>query len=224
MKFNKLLSALAIGTAMFTAAPTFAAQVVGLPELTNTGNCYPFGCSYSGEYQQVYDAAAFSAPITIYGLEFYNTSYSAGATSLNSGNWSIALSTTAASPSTLDATFANNIGGDNTAVFNGNLAQSWAFGNTLVINFQTPFAYNPNSGNLLMDVNVNGASQTGAGVYFNASNSQLLGRNYGSTEYSYGLVTGFITTPVPEPETYALLLAGLGVMGAFARRRKEKQA
>ena len=29
---------------------------------------------------------------------------------------------------------------------------------------------------------------------------------------------------VPEPETYAMLLAGLGVMGAVARRRKAKQA
>jgi hypothetical protein len=31
-------------------------------------------------------------------------------------------------------------------------------------------------------------------------------------------------TPVPEPETYAMLLAGLGLMGAIARRRKNKQA
>jgi len=29
-----------------------------------------------------------------------------------------------------------------------------------------------------------------------------------------------ITTPVPEPETYAMLVAGLGVMGFVARRRK----
>lgn len=31
-------------------------------------------------------------------------------------------------------------------------------------------------------------------------------------------------THVPEPETYALMLAGLGVIGTIARRRKTKQA
>ena len=34
--------------------------------------------------------------------------------------------------------------------------------------------------------------------------------------------TGSISvTPVPEPESYAMLLAGLGVMGAIARRRNK---
>jgi PEP-CTERM motif len=32
------------------------------------------------------------------------------------------------------------------------------------------------------------------------------------------------TAPVPEPETYAMLMAGLGVMGAVARRRKQQSA
>jgi len=31
-----------------------------------------------------------------------------------------------------------------------------------------------------------------------------------------------VTAPVPEPETYAMLLAGLGLLGVVARRRKQK--
>ncbi|MBK9347554.1 MAG: PEP-CTERM sorting domain-containing protein [Burkholderiales bacterium] len=39
---------------------------------------------------------------------------------------------------------------------------------------------------------------------------------------SYGGNIG--VTAVPEPETYAMLLAGLGLMGAIARRRNNKAA
>lgn len=35
---------------------------------------------------------------------------------------------------------------------------------------------------------------------------------------------GLQVAAVPEPETYAMLLAGLGVMGAIARRRKQNAA
>ena len=37
--------------------------------------------------------------------------------------------------------------------------------------------------------------------------------------FSAGEVRGFLA-PVPEPETYALMLAGLGVLGLAARRRR----
>ncbi len=30
-----------------------------------------------------------------------------------------------------------------------------------------------------------------------------------------------VTSPVPEPETYAMMLAGLGLMGAIVRRRNK---
>jgi len=42
-----------------------------------------------------------------------------------------------------------------------------------------------------------------------------------------GAVSGnlfMIATPVPEPESYALFLAGLGLMGAIAKRRASKNA
>jgi probable HAF family extracellular repeat protein len=39
-----------------------------------------------------------------------------------------------------------------------------------------------------------------------------------------GGIHALLLTPVPEPETYALLLAGLGLMGFMVRRRKQKTA
>ena len=33
-----------------------------------------------------------------------------------------------------------------------------------------------------------------------------------------------VPPPIPEPETYAMMLAGLGLMASVARRRKTKQA
>lgn len=42
--------------------------------------------------------------------------------------------------------------------------------------------------------------------------------------YSIDNVSLVATAPVPEPETYAMMLAGLGAVGFMARRRKFKQA
>lgn len=40
-----------------------------------------------------------------------------------------------------------------------------------------------------------------------------------NTMYALAVRTGNVAAPIPEPETYALLLAGLGLMGGIARRR-----
>jgi hypothetical protein len=37
---------------------------------------------------------------------------------------------------------------------------------------------------------------------------------------STGSFAGTVTATVPEPETYAMMLAGLGALGFLARRRK----
>jgi len=44
--------------------------------------------------------------------------------------------------------------------------------------------------------------------------TDILMDGYAKVTYTYTIA------PVPEPETYAMLLAGLGLMGAVARRRK----
>lgn len=55
------------------------------------------------------------------------------------------------------------------------------------------------------------------------TSSQAIVIGFGPNAYNVGINhINFSVTAVPEPETYAMLLAGLGVMGAFARRRKQR--
>jgi hypothetical protein len=218
---------------LLAALPAAADIIIGFPPDSGTGNRYPFGSAYSGEYQQVYSHTQFSGPITITNLEFYNTEYNSGATAMNSGNWMISLSTTSADWNTLSPTYANNIGANNTLVFNGNLYQPWAFGNTLQIILSTPFTYDPAAnGNLLMDVFVSGASAPGGYIYFDTNGwndgglytNTFLGRVYGSGGVSsgYGLMTGFSTgaTGIPEPGLTGVLALALAGMGIAIRRRR----
>jgi len=55
---------------------------------------------------------------------------------------------------------------------------------------------------------------------FSFTYTPMLGGNQGVADEAWKLNSATISAAVPEPESYAMLLAGLGLMGAVARRRK----
>lgn len=69
-----------------------------------------------------------------------------------------------------------------------------------------------------MDVWSISADNLAAGDYYLQVNGTLVS----DTGASFG--GAVMLAPVPEPETYGMMLGGLGVLGFLARRRKAKQA
>lgn len=110
----------------------------------------------------------------------------------------------------LSATFANNLGADNSTVFDGAITLASANlpgpGNTklfdIVINLTTPFLYDPGKGNLLLELRNFGTGFTGFIDLTASPTTQLVfadnapNATTGSVQ-GFGLVTRF--TAVPEP-------------------------
>ncbi|MES2741604.1 MAG: PEP-CTERM sorting domain-containing protein [Pseudomonadota bacterium] len=59
---------------------------------------------------------------------------------------------------------------------------------------------------------------------FNLRGSSGAGNVFSSLEYNYGHPSQLLITAVPEPGEYALMLAGLAMVGAIARRRRQRSA
>lgn len=84
------------------------------------------------------------------------------------------------------------------------------------------FGFNSNLGRNLF---ANGSKSIGI-VMANDHKSALLLFNDKAPDGDFDdmVIKVAITPPVPEPETYAMLVAGLALLGAVARRRKQNQA
>ena len=210
---------------MAMATPSKADVIVGQPADSGAGNCIPFGCTiaWTPEYQQIYAASQFSGPITITNLEFFNTQFQNTGASPNTGTFTISLSTTSAAVNGLDPTLAHNIGPDNTVVFEGSLPS--LSGGVMSLILSTPFTYDPTQGNLLMDVFSADAAQPFADFFFdtNSDSNGVFSRAWpGTQDPNDGLVTGFSTGAVPEPSTWAMMLAGFAGLGFLGYRRTVK--
>lgn len=190
---------------------------------TNSGgNWFPFGgggdsANWGPTYQMVLDSTLFTSSINIETLRFYRT---IGATTPGPGTYTISLSTTDKSSSTLTANSNNNLGANNTMVFQGVLGS--LNGNFLDIVLSSSFFYDMTQGNLLMTVTNVGGSSSGLSGF--ASNDGGGGARFyrDTVTTSDWLTTGInqfsSASSIPEPATYTIMLISLGALAA--RRRK----
>jgi hypothetical protein len=212
--WKRLAAAIFLSSAV--VAPASAGVTVGTP--TIGGLCVPFGCSYSGEYQQVYGSSAFSGPITINTVEFFFPQYGNPWTD-NTGSYTLAFYLTgqpvnglSTNPASNETTLLSNFG-----TFTPGLSYTFV-GNT--------FTYDPALGNLLLDVISSGTpSDSNALAYSNASGDAMSNLYHplgggAFTTGTNGLVTQFSESAVPEPSTWALLILGFFAIGSVMRQRQ----
>lgn len=204
---------------------------------TSSPNTYPFGTNgpagsglnnYSGEFQQIYDASAFTSPVVISQISF------SSAVAVPGGNvpetatydFTITLANTTASVTDTTPSFVSTTGG--TMVYSGTLTANLLANNTFDLNIplMTPFTYMPGAQNLLLDVVINSATSTNADGtsetdLFQAGDAPVRtifhsdggNPNSPTNTAQAGLLTQFTTTPAPAPEPSSVLILLVGIGG-----------
>lgn len=224
---NAKVVAMLIASASLISTPAISSTNVSVGE-ASSGNCYPFGCfTYEGGtlYQQVYTASAFSTPVSIHALGFAN--YGAAGGDLGDATFSIEFFLTSRPSNALSSDLASNRGD-----FLGNFGSFQIAGlapSNLTLT-GTAFNYDPSLGNLLMQVTTLSVSRTADyRSYFVADHvgedTSRAFTNADGTHTGIGaLRTTFTVTPlsaVPESATWAMMLAGFGLMGSALRTRRK---
>ncbi|SHM26995.1 choice-of-anchor C domain-containing protein [Duganella sacchari] len=116
----------------------------------------------------------------------------------------------------------------------GVLSQAFNYAANTTYTLSFDVSRNPNGSYTAVQVDVNGIQNlyVGTGTPTNHSFTFTTGNSAGSQLLTFSSVGGdgysgavldnvSLTAAVPEPETYAMLVAGLGLLGFVARRRKQ---
>jgi PEP-CTERM motif len=211
----------------------------------NSNNVTPFSAGWFGlpssaRYQQVYASSLFGSTIDIGSIAFRLDGNDApGPFEAIFPSIQIDLSTITPGPDQLSSTFSENVGANDSIVYDGSLTVDPSGGASpnpfnFVINLQTPFLYNPAQGNLLLDIRINAPSSfpvpaldavftSGDGV------SRVWSPNDGSVSSlignvdTIGLVTEFSSAQA-TPEPSAMVLVGIGLVLVTTARWKLRQA
>lgn len=221
-----------IAVVLSFAIPVSNAATVEYGSSPNSANAIPFNIG-NVHYQQVYSASLFPAVLAIDTLTFFETGPDSA--TISTGAYNILLSTTSAAPDALSATFTDNLGVNTQTFFTGPLGSGTPVSTSFSIT-GIPYTYNPLLGNLLIDVTIQGVTSIGSGfldaVNITGDASSRLFRIggppfllTGSTD-TIGLRTQFsgtVLAAIPEPSTYALMIAGLGLVAFVAGRRRKSQ-
>ncbi|MHC4179867.1 MAG: PEP-CTERM sorting domain-containing protein [Planctomycetota bacterium] len=152
-------------------------------------------------------------------------------------NMLIRFSTTDASPQNLDPTFADNIGADETTVFDGPLTlhtdniqtQGGLKEFDYIFSLKELFEYDPNHGNLLIDWTYYGASGPTYVDFImdHEPETRLIAGSPGSSQASPDNVFGghvWQLTFVPEPSSFLLAVTGAAAFLAATCWRRRKRA
>ncbi|MBN9415532.1 hypothetical protein ABS71_18340 [bacterium SCN 62-11] len=222
------------GFAGFPSTAVAAPVVVGLADGL-AGNRFPWSTTGGMRWQQVFSAAELTGFV---GQNLDQIAYQTvqGATGYTISSLVISVSTSNNAPGSLSSIFANNIGSDNTVVFNqANVtvgANSSSGGFDFALPFTTPFLYT--GGDLLIDVLAGGSSS--AATFFRANGSAVTTERVYSSQGSPGdaggtatsngtLVTQLNFTAAGAPELHPggavlpLTFAALSCL-IFSRRRR----
>ncbi len=242
MNINSILLSVLLGahSSVFAASSIFDIAPSGWENRDgNSAYLIPFSPEVSSRFQQVYSPLALGGDSRAYlisGINFRTDDPFGNGFSRTLPDIQINFSTTPRAVNDLSATFADNVGLNDTVMvprgpllLRGDYFQDQSVQSlTTYIGFTQPFFWNPQDGNLLLDVRNYLGVRTSVFDAVDLPNDDvaavygLVGDTRG-TLTSAGLVTGLHVTlmPIPEPSTFALLMVGLIAFGFSARSRRD---